>query len=269
MPELPEVETARRRAEKYIIGKGIVGVYIARDHIVFQGVSSRKFAAALRGRKILAVRRRGKHIWLELDERPWPTFHFGMTGRFHFYRRQSERPKFCKLELGLRGGRRFAMSNVRRLGRIRLLENPERCPPINKLGFDVLLDKLDVEKIGRILRGRAAAIKAVLLDQSVFAGVGNWIADEVLYQAGLDPHRPACQLSTEAVTKICRCLGRVVRKAVAVDAESARFPRSWLFHYRWDKNTQPRIDGKRIEFDVVGGRTTAWVPHRRTTDYTD
>jgi formamidopyrimidine-DNA glycosylase len=50
---------------------------------------------------------------------------------------------------------------------------------------------------------------------------------------------------------------------VAVDAESARFPRSWLFHYRWYKNSQPRIDGKRIEFDVVGGRTTAWVPRRR------
>lgn len=264
MPELPEVETARRRAEKYITGKRIIGVYASRDPIVFQGVSSRKFAASLGGRKILAVKRRGKHIWLELDERPWPAFHFGMTGRFGFYHRQSERPKFCKLELGLSGGRRFAMSNVRRLGRIRLLEDPERCPPINKLGFDVLLDKLDVEKIGRILSGRTAAIKAVLLDQSVFAGVGNWIADEVVYQAGLDPHHPACQLSTEAVIRICRCLGRIVRKAVAVDAESARFPRSWLFHYRWDKNSQPTIDGRRIEFDAVGGRTTAWVPqHQR------
>lgn len=263
MPELPEVETARRRAEKYIRGKRIVGVYAARDPIVFQGVSSRKFAAGLVGRKILAVKRRGKHIWLELDERPWPAFHFGMTGRFGCYRRQSERPKYCKLELGLSGGRRFAMSNVRRLGRIRLLEDPEHCPPINKLGFDALLDKLEVEKIGRVLSKRTAAIKAVLLDQSVFAGVGNWIADEVLYQAGLDPHRSACKLKREDFAKICRCLRRIVRKAVAVEADYRRFPRSWLFHYRWDKNSQPTIDGRRIEFDVVGGRTTAWVPGRQ------
>ena len=264
MPELPEVETARRRAEKYLTGKRIVSVYIARDPIVFQGANCRKFAGALGGRKILAVKRRGKHIWFELDKRPWPAFHFGMTGRFGFYRGQSARPKYCKVELGLTGGKRFAMTNVRRLGRIRLLDNPQHCPPINKLGFDPLLDKLDVEKIRRILSGRSAAIKAVLLDQSVFAGVGNWIADEVLYQAGLDPHRPACKLSTEAVGGICRCLGRIVRKAVAVDADSARYPASWLFHYRWDKNSQPTTtDGKRIEFDVIGGRTTAWVPHHQ------
>ncbi len=263
MPELPEVETARRRAEKYITGKRIVGVYAARDPIVFQGVSSRKFAAGLCGRKILAVKRRGKHIWLELDERPWPAFHLGMTGRFGFYRRQSERPKYCKIELELRGGRRFAMRNVRRLGRIRLLEDPEHCPPINKLGFDALLDKLDVEEIGRILGGRTAAVKAVLLDQSVFAGVGNWIADEVLYQAGLNPHRPGCKLKRGDVAKICRCLRRIVGKAVAVEADYRRFPRSWLFHYRWDKKSGPTIGGKRIEFDVVGGRTTAWVPGRQ------
>jgi len=263
VPELPEVETARRRAERYIRGKRIVGVYAARDQIVFQCVSGRRFAAGLVGRKILAVKRRGKHIWLELDKRPWPSFHFGMTGRFGFYRGRAERPKYCKLELELSGGGRFAMSNVRRLGRIRLLEDPEHCPPISELGFDALLDELDVEEIGRILGGRSAAVKAVLLDQSVFAGVGNWIADEVLYQAGLDPHRPACKLKREEVAKICRCLRRIVGKAVAVEADYRRFPRRWLFHYRWDKNSGATVGGERIEFDVVGGRTTAWVPGRQ------
>ena len=154
--------------------------------------------------------------------------------------------------------------DMRRLGRIRLLDDPENEPPISELGVDPLLEQLDAEQIHGILRKRSAAIKAVLLDQSVFAGVGNWIADEVLYQARIRPQRPARRLSAEAVRRLCRCLGRIVARAVAVDADSARYPSGWLFHYRWDKDQQPVfIGGERIRFDVVAGRTTAWVPGRQ------
>ncbi|MHC4573965.1 MAG: Fpg/Nei family DNA glycosylase [Planctomycetota bacterium] len=264
MPELPEVEAARRMARKRLKGARIVAVYAVRDPIVFEGVTGRRFAAALKGRKILAVNRKGKHIWMELDSRPWPAFHFGMTGEFDFYNSASARPKFCKLELHVAAGGRFAFCNTRRLGRVRLLDDPERRPPISELGFDALLDELDAKEIGRILAKRAAAIKAVLLDQSVFAGVGNWIADEVLYQARISPHRPARKLSPEEVARVCRTLVRIVSRAVQVDADYTRFPGSWLFHYRWDKNSQPvAIAGRRIRFDAVAGRTTAWVPKRQ------
>jgi formamidopyrimidine-DNA glycosylase len=265
VPELPEVETARRLAEKHVKGQRIVGVYAARDPLVFAGVSSRKYAAVLKGRKVLAARRRGKHIWFELDGRPWLTFHFGMTGRFHIYREASERPRFCRLELVLGGGVRFAMTNKRRFGRVRLLDEPLAVPPISELGIDPLLDTLKGERVGKILSRRSAAIKVVLLDQRVFAGVGNWIADEVLYQGGIDPHRAACELSADEVNRICRVLGRIVRKAVAVDADKRRFPAGWLFHYRWGRNRQgATIGGRCIEFDTIGGRTTAWVPSRQS-----
>ena len=82
MPELPEVEAARRLAARHLAGKRIQRVRAADDRIVYCGVTPRRFAAALRGRRVENVARRGKHLWLQLDRRPWPAFHFGMTGAF-------------------------------------------------------------------------------------------------------------------------------------------------------------------------------------------
>ena len=105
MPELPEVETARRFADRLMRGRRIVAVATVPDSIVYEGVSPARFAAALRGRRVEAVRRKGKHLWLELDRRPWPLFHFGMTGWFEVYERERDRPRFWKVELlELEGG---------------------------------------------------------------------------------------------------------------------------------------------------------------------
>ncbi|MCH8211870.1 MAG: hypothetical protein IIB99_10945 [Planctomycetes bacterium] len=83
MPELPEVERGRRLVERVAVGRTIVKVRCARDSIVFEDAGPARMRKALLGRRVLAARRRGKHIWFELDKRPWPTFHFGMTGAFH------------------------------------------------------------------------------------------------------------------------------------------------------------------------------------------
>ena len=83
MPELPDVEAARLIARRVAVGRRITGVWCAADPIVFEGVSPARFRRALLGRQVLAVRRHGKHLWFALDRRPWPTFHFGMTGGLH------------------------------------------------------------------------------------------------------------------------------------------------------------------------------------------
>ena len=83
MPELPEVEAARRATRRIAAGRRITGVWCADDPIVFEGIPAARFRNALRGRKILDVHRRGKHLWLELDRRPWPCLHFGMSGGVH------------------------------------------------------------------------------------------------------------------------------------------------------------------------------------------
>src|SRR6185295_14141474 len=83
MPELPEVERARLIATKVAAGRRIVDVRCTDDTIVFESVPAARFREALIGRRVRAVKRHGKHLWFELDRRPWPCLHFGMTGGFH------------------------------------------------------------------------------------------------------------------------------------------------------------------------------------------
>lgn len=268
MPELPEVEMWRLLAERECVGKRVEKVFAAEDTIVYAGVTPRAFAAALRGRSIYAVRRHGKQLWMELDRMPSPLFHFGMSGSFKTYRDPGDRHRYCKCELLFDDGSRLGFKNPRRLGRIRLQENPLEQEPIVSLGFDPLTGMPTLGAFRALLGPRNGSIKGVLLDQSFAAGVGNWIADEVLYQARLDPRRKAGGLSADEVKALHRQLRRIVREAVDRGADYRRFPNSWLFHRRWDlreskkgKITDHR--GDTIRFDKVAGRTTSWVPARQ------
>ena len=264
MPELPEVEASRRVLMRALRGRTIVAAWALDDPIVFDQAPPRAVAAALRGRRARAVRRWGKHLWLELDRRPWPAFHFGMTGSFVFYARPRDRPPHARLEMVLDDGRRIAFRDPRRFGRIHLHQDPRQEPPISRLGFDPLLGAATAAELRHALARRRAPLKAVLLDQSVFAGVGNWVADEVLYQARLSPTRPASSLTSVDVARLRRALHAVLETAVAVNADSDRFPPTWLFHDRWGKRAGSlTARGEAIAHTVVGGRTTAWVPSRQ------
>ena len=274
MPELPEVEHARGLAERVAQGRRITKVVCAPDEIVFEKTAPATIRRALAGRTVRAVRRRGKHIWFELDRRPWPCFHFGMTGGFRTRGDTPLRlasspltsdaawpPRFTKLRLHLSDGEELAVTNKRRLGRIRLRHDPAHEPPISELGFDPLLDLPTPRVFAAKLSRRTALIKPLLLDQTFAAGVGNWIADEMLYQARIDPRRRADELSAEQVRRLHAKLKHVIRTAVRADADKSRFPRGWLFHRRWGRDRDATtIHGERIEHLTLGGRTTAWVP---------
>lgn len=274
MPELPEVEAARRVTATLAVGRRIVGVWCADDPIVFEGVTPRRVTAALRGRRVRAVRRHGKHFWLELDGRPWLLVHFGMTGGVHVPQRPSVRlkssrgapppgwpPRFVKLRLTFDDGGELAIADGRRLGRIRLRHDPRREPPLTGLGFDALRELPPPARFHELLTARASPIKAVLLDQSFAAGVGNWIADEVLYQARIAPNRPARSLRRLESSRLRSRLRAVLSTAVRARADSDRFPKTWLFHHRWDHDPLARTStGARLRWETIGGRTTAWAP---------
>ena len=279
MPELPEVERSRRIASAIAVGRRIVDVRCADDPIVFEGVSAERFRKALIGRRVNAIKRHGKHLWLELDRRPWPCLHFGMTGGFHTapggprvklkssYRAPDESwpPRFTKLHVVFDDGGELVLADARRLGRVRLRQDPATEPPISLLGFDAHRSLPPLMTFRRLVRERSAPLKALLLDQTFAAGVGNWIADEVLYQARLDPRRSARSLSDVEIARMRSALKRVIDTSVRLSNDSDRYPRGWLFHRRWGKN--PRAvtrTGLAIRHITLGGRTTAWVPgHQR------
>lgn len=285
MPELPEVEAARRATHKVATGRRIVEAHVADDPIVFEGVAPTRFRRALVGRRVKAVRRHGKHLWLELDRRPWPCLHFGMTGGIHVTRatpgggaagpavrlvsdgnasRSDWPPRFTKLHLRFADGGELALADGRRLGRIRLRRDPATEPPISILGFDAWRALPTAARLYAMLRERKSPIKAVLLDQSFAAGIGNWIADEVLYQAGIAPKRRAGTLSRAEAARLRAKIRSVIGGAVRAGSDSERFPRWWLFHRRWGHRRggppATTVRGEHIRHETVGGRTTAWVP---------
>ena len=264
MPELPEVECwGRRVAEKHCLGRTIRSVYAKPDErIVIDGVSPRKFVSSLKGRTVEGCHRRGKQMWWTLSgDGPSPLWHFGMTGAFRSYEKVSDRPKFLKVELALDDGTRFGFVDPRRFGRIRLADDPLNQPPLSDLGPDALLDPQTIKWWTQALAKRKTAIKALLLNQSFLAGVGNWIADEVCYQSKIAPQRLAHELSADEVKRLRAKLKHVLQKACDWEADYTHFPTTWLFHHRWGKNEDALTGrGEEIEFDTVGGRTTAWVP---------
>lgn len=277
MPELPEVEHSRRVVEAFALGRRIAGVVCEDDTIVFEGRAGRDVEYALRYREVRAVRRRGKYLWLELEEGPHPVFHLGMTGAFRHHDDRplklessigdvdgSWPPRFTKVCILFDDGGELAFTNARRLGRVMLRESPPDEPPIAKLGFDPLTDMPSAKKFAGLLARRKGVLKGLLLDQSFAAGVGNWIADEVLFQAGIDPRRTVDSLSAKETKRLRDKIRHVVHTAVKVDARATDYPKSWLFHHRWGKDASAKTSrGEPIEHLTVAGRTTAWVPSRQ------
>lgn len=259
MPELPLVERYRQEAERFLVKRIVVAAAAVGDDMMMPELTPQRFQRAIRGRRVEAVARRGKYLWLQFDRPPHLVLHFGMTGAFFYNER--ERPKHWRFELELDDGGRIALADPRRFGRILLVNDPLREPPISGLGFDPWLDKVSPAFFARSVRSRSAPIKAILLDQSFAAGVGNWIADDVLHLARIDPRRLGKSLSPAECRRVLNRLVSVVRVATAAGSHAEGFPRSWLFHLRWGGHRGIKtLDGKPVRFDIVAGRSTAWVP---------
>ncbi|AIE87485.1 Fpg/Nei family DNA glycosylase [Fimbriimonas ginsengisoli] len=276
MPELPEVESVCRMMRRVLGGKKIVSATVADDEIVNSGTPAEAIRSALEGHVVTGVGRKGKYWWIELDERPWLFGHLGMSGWVRELGKSSQRlhshgkapmddedgnPRFLKLLIEAEDGSRVAFTDGRRLGRLWLADGPEVDTRVKRLGFDVYEALPSVEELAKILGKRKAPIKAVLLDQGVFAGVGNYLADEMLYQAKIAPKRLSSSLTPEEVKALHTVTRQILKDAVEVDADKDKFPKNWLFHHRWggEKGAEA-IGGRAIVREQVAGRTTAWVP---------
>ncbi|KAE7997298.1 hypothetical protein FH972_001944 [Carpinus fangiana] len=167
--------------------------------------------------------------------------------------------KYSKFFIELDDGLELSFTDKRRFAKVRLLKDPAAAPPISELGPDALLEPMTIDEFIESLSKKKVAIKALLLDQSYIAGIGNWIADEVLYQARIHPLQVAASLSKENCRGLHKCIKEVIEKAIEVGADSSQFPKNWIFHSR-EKKSKAFVDGKKIDFINAGGRTTAYVP---------
>lgn len=276
MPELPEVESVRRLMASALIGQRLIDVEVVPDEIVCSGHSTEEVDAALRNRVVTGVQRRGKFFWLTFDSPPVVFGHLGMAGwirevgadslRLHSHGEapmdeENGRPRFLKLLMRAENGRQIAFTDSRRFARIWLGESAETNDRVKKLGPDAFNEALSVADFTKAIQKRKAPIKAILLDQALMSGIGNWIADEVLYHARINPARIGTSISDAEATRLHESIAYVLDLAVNVEADYTKFPENWLFHHRWGGNKgADLIEGREIQRDTVGGRTTAWVP---------
>lgn len=266
MPELPEVETYRRFLDEVLLGQTITALEVRDAHVL--AVEEDTLRRALVGRTVTGTSRLGKNCFLQLDNGQVLVLHFGMTGDVGAYRDEPDAPRFTRVALHLASGLRVAFIDPRKFGRIRLADSVAQYQQDKKLGPDAL--EVTAEQLQHKLGRRKTVIKPLLLDQSITAGLGNWIVDEVLFQARIHPERPAHTLSTGEFKDLHAAIQLVLRTAIGHEATYRDFPASFLIHAReWDDSATPGTDQHRfcphhtateIEKTYVGGRATYTCP---------
>ena len=244
MPELPEAERARQTLEA-VLGRTVAAVddsdtYVCRPH------QPGEIASALVGHEFVSAHRRGKFLWMATEDGPTLGLHLGMAGAIAL-EAPEDKPIWDRFTVEFDDGTRFALRDRRRLGRAVL--NPD----FGHVGPDAAdVGRDDFRR--RFARG-TAPVKARLLDQSLISGVGNLLADEILWRAGLSPRRPAGELTTEEVDHLRRAIRAALRDAIRNGgAHTGR-----LIPHRKRGGTCPRC-GTPLERATIGGRTTFWCP---------
>ncbi len=216
MPELPEVETIRRDL-LFLIGHRLEGVEVYLPKMVRP--SPEVFRRALEGRRLAGISRRGKLLIFDFGEKTL-LVHLGLTGAL-IYQEDGRRPPHTHVVLSFEGGS-LLYTDLRQFGWLEVLES-RRLPEHRfyaSLGPDALgLDYPEFET--RILRSRRA-IKALLLDQKVIAGLGNIYTDEALFRAGIHPERKAASLSRAEVQALYQAVQEVLRRALELRGSSVR-----------------------------------------------
>lgn len=214
MPELPEVETIRGDLAEAVVGRVITAVEWLDARIVRGDVAGSDLAGRLVGRQGLAVGRRGKFLVWRFTSGGGLLLHLGMSGRLTVGPRTGEAwPRHTHLVLALSSGAAVRMVDPRRFGRVAWLEPPAEGP--GGMGPEPLSPRFTAERLGQILAGRRAPVKAVLLDQRRVAGLGNIYVDEALHRARLHPARAAGSLDVREVEALHRAIRRVLRDALA------------------------------------------------------
>ncbi len=252
MPELPEVEVVRAGLERHVTGATIAAVEVLHDRPVRRhptGASG--FAAALTGRRIEGARRRGKYLWLPLDDGNAILGHLGMSGQMLVQPVAAPAERHLRVRFALTGtehGRELRFVDQRMFGGLSVsLGGADLPPEIAHIARDPLDPEFDDDAFVARLRKRTSGVKRLLLDQGLISGVGNIYADESLWRARLHGERPGNRLTRAQAVELLGHARDVMNAALAqggtsfdalyvnVNGESGYFDRSLHAYGREDE----------------------------------
>ncbi|HMJ92124.1 MAG TPA: DNA-formamidopyrimidine glycosylase family protein [Candidatus Acidoferrum sp.] len=265
MPELAEVEFYRRKWDAGI-GAKITGVELHAAKRVLRGVDAKTFTTKLTDAKLLGSQSHGKQMAFQFSGEAWLGIHLGMTGELRVEPATFVPQKHDHLVLFQRE-RALVFTDARMFGRVLFHAGPGEPDWWRDLPPEVLSREFTVGYVGeRLKRHRTFPLKAALLDQATFPGIGNWMADEILWQARINPRAKAGALSAAELKELWRMTRFVTKRAVDTIAKGSKRtdfgdpPKGFLFHVRWAKGGHcPRCKAS-LQHDTIGGRTTAWCP---------
>ena len=265
MPELPEVENARR----ILVRAGLPGKTIVDAHVSWAPTVKtpplEDFVLGLRSRQVLEVRRRGKYILLPLDSKETFIIHLGMTGGLSVQSASREVDPMVRHTFTLDDGRLLWFRDPRKFGHLWLTADlSETLPP---LGPEPLSSDFTAESLAEKLRSRNAPIKALLLEQSVVAGLGNLYVDESLFHSGIHPGRNSGSIIADEISRLRDSIVEVLKAAITLydKARDELWPDPPSAMHTW---TIPRLEGEpcpRCDTPIAGlrirGRGTFFCPH--------
>lgn len=261
MPELPEVEILRKYFEEVAIGHEIQDVEF-HDHLDKIFASPREeLKEALCGDHFTTTLRVGKYLFAKLSRGKWLHLHFGMTGDLQLLTAGEELPRYTRFVLVFVNGERLAFRDLRKFGVIELIKDPKSYQKDKKIGPDLL--EIDPEDFVAGFRGRKAPVKTLLLQQDKVAGIGNWIADEMLFNTGIHPETKAEKLTDAELMLLYHEAVDIVKKAIKHDTHYGDFPKDFFVNYRKKGALHPDYPKSPVEALKVGGRGTFIVPEKQ------
>ena len=264
MPELPEVETTVRGLERVLKGHRIARVEARRPDL--RRALPVDLGQRLTGARVTDLRRRAKYGLIDTDRGDTLVFHLGMSGRWRVDPTELEKHDHFIIETDERT--RLALNDPRRFGSLDLerTEELEDWPPFKALGPEPL--DLDVSELKRRLAGRTAAIKLLLLDQRIVAGLGNIYVCEALYRAGIHPQRAGGSVSLQRLKRLVPAIHDVLAEAIEAGGSTLRdfaSPDGELGYFSkrfavYDREGTPCSCGGAVKRIVQGGRSTFYCP---------
>lgn len=274
MPELPEVETVRRGLDRHLVGRRIDAVEVGRERTV-RRTSREALIHGLTGTVVEAAGRRGKYLLCSLDSGDELMIHLRMSGQVLVSPAGASRPAHTHVALHLDDGHELWFVDPRTFGEV-VVFDPARVevelPELARMGVDPIAEPFDVGALRDAIGTSRRALKPLLLDQHVVAGIGNIYADEILHRAHLRPDRAASSLDRRRVTVLHDAIVTVLGEAIAAGGSTLRDAQyvdlmGESGSYQDDHRVYGR-GGERcmscgrgwVRRTVTGGRGTHWCP---------
>jgi formamidopyrimidine-DNA glycosylase len=262
MPELAEVfYYAKQWAGA--AGKPVLRVELHPASRVYRGLATKvdRLEEGLTGAKLKQAHTHGKQMLFEFTRGHWLGVHLGMTGELRVEAQPYDAAKHDHLVLHLRQ-HALVFEDARQFGRIQHFEGNEAPESWLALPPQVLTDDFTARRLAEVLaRHGKMPLKMLLLDQRYFPGIGNWMADEIMWQMKFPPPTPAGSLNARQVRALHRTTRKVCEVALAtVGVDWSDPPQDWLFRYRWeDGHVCPRCEAELLR-ESLRGRTACWCP---------